>query len=196
MKTRKTSNTGDQQAKVRRVPARWQWHYQRLQALRDALMENRENQAAEISAPIESHGMDDADSASDEFEHDLALGILAHEEDTLFEVDAAIQRILDGSYGVCEATGKAIPDARLRVVPWTRFTKEALEKIESRHPEDRPHLSAVASIQGPAPGGLPDAPEPEDLMSAETARRRQRDKIRDFTGEAGLTITPYLTIEP
>lgn len=152
-------------------------------------MADRAEQSAEVVEPLERHSMDDADSATDEFDHNLALGILSHEENRLFEVDAASQRILDGTYGICEATGKSIPEARLRVVPWTRYTKEALERIERERPGDRPRLADVTSLQGPAPGGLPEAPEPEDLISSETARRVQREKIRDFSGDAGLTIT-------
>lgn len=158
-------------------------------------MESHKAQATEVTRTIEPHCMDGADSASDEIEHDLALGILAHEESMLYEVDAAIERILNGTYGICEATGKTIPDGRLRVVPWTRYTKEALEKIERQHRDDRPYLSEVASVQGPAPWGLPEAPEPDDLMSAETARRRQREKMNDFVGEDFLSISPDLTIE-
>lgn len=173
-----------------RVPSKWYWYYQKLQALRDSLVSNRAEQALEIAEPLEFHDLDDANSATDEFDHNLALAILSHEEDDLFEVDAAIQRIFDGTYGVCEVTGKIIPESRLRVVPWTRYTKEALEKIERRQPDHRLRLEAVASIQGPAPGGLPQAPEPDDLISTEIARRKREQKIRDFSGDAGLTVSP------
>lgn len=159
-------------------------------------MEDRAEQAAELAEPLEVQSMDDTDSATDEFDHNLALAILSHEEDDLFEVDAAIQRILDGTYGVCEVTGKAIPELRLRVVPWTRYTKDALDGIERQHPDNRLHLKGVASIQGPAPGGLPQAPEPEDLISTETARRDRLQKIRDFSGDVGLTISSEPTYEP
>ena len=177
------------------VPTKWYWHYRKLRSLRDSLIANREEQAAEFSEPLEVHSMDDADSATDEFDHNLALAILSHEEDDLYELDEAIRRIFDGTYGVCEVTGEAIPESRLRVVPWTRYTKEALESIERQQPDHRLHLETLASIQGPAPGGLPQAPEPEDLISIETARREREQKIRDFAGEAGLTISPEPTYE-
>jgi RNA polymerase-binding transcription factor DksA len=112
------------------VPERWFWHYQRLQAFREHLLDNRSVQIAEVSEPLEPHSMSMADSATDEFDHDLALGILSHEQNALYEVDAAIRRILDGSYGICEETGKHIPAGRLRAVPWTRFTREVEERLE------------------------------------------------------------------
>jgi RNA polymerase-binding transcription factor DksA len=179
------------------VPSKWRWHYEKLQAMRESLLADHATLAAESSEPMEPPGIDNADGATDEFDHNLALGILAHEEDALFEVDAAIQRILDGSYGICEITGKPIPDVRLRVVPWTRYTKEALERLERLRLVERPHLSSVASLQGAAPGGLAEAPEPEadEPISREAARHRRADGIRDLAGDAGLTITSDLTPE-
>lgn len=177
------------------IPSNWYRHYRKLQTLRDELMEDRADRMTTIVEGLEPHGMDDADSATDEFDHNLTLGILSHEEDALFEVDSAIQRILDGTYGVCEATGKPIPEARLQVVPWTRYTREALERIETRHAGKWPHLADVIALQGRAPGGLPDAPEPADLVTTETSRREKRGKISDFAGETEFTITPNSTLE-
>ncbi len=74
----------------------------------------------------------------------MSLGILAQEPDALSEVDAAIARILDGSYGVCQKTGSPIPESRLRVVPWTRFTKEALEDTERVKMAERLPRDSVA----------------------------------------------------
>ena len=171
-----------------RVPSKWSWHYDRLQSLRDVLLADRADQVSEVTEPLEPHSMDDADSATDEFDHNLALGILSYEEDTLHEVDAAMQRILDGTYGICEVTKKPIPEARLRVVPWTRYTREALESLERAGKRFRPRLAMVSSVQGKAPGGLSKAPVPEDFSSYETARRNQRESMRDLV-DAGLTIT-------
>jgi RNA polymerase-binding transcription factor DksA len=178
------------------VPAKWRRHYRRLQALREELVEDSAEQRAEFHEVLEPIGTDDSDRATDEFDHDLALGILAHEEDALFEVDDAIRRILDGTYGICEKTGMAIPEKRLRVVPWTRYTKEALERIEKRSHAGWPHLAPVSSIRGPAPGGLAEAPEPDDLITRETDVRKRRENIRDLAGDAGAEITDVTSFEP
>lgn len=117
------------------IPSKWSRYYRKLQSLRASLVAERAEQVAEVAVPLELHSVDDGDRATDEFDHELALGILANEENALFEVEAAIQRILDGTYGICEVTGKVIPEARLRVVPWTRYTKEALDRIEQKQAE-------------------------------------------------------------
>ncbi|MEM6296620.1 MAG: TraR/DksA family transcriptional regulator [Myxococcota bacterium] len=49
----------------------------------------------------------------------------------LAEVEAALGRVADGTYGECEETGEPIPFARLRAEPTTRYTVEALEILES-----------------------------------------------------------------
>jgi RNA polymerase-binding transcription factor DksA len=46
------------------------------------------------------------------------------------EVDAAIKRIQEGTYGVCELTGKPITRDRLSAVPFTRFSAEAQKELE------------------------------------------------------------------
>ena len=123
------------------VPPQWEWHYRKLLAFRESLLDNADIQEEEIVQPIEPHGMDDmADSGTDEYDHAMALAILSNEHDALYEVDAAIQRILEGTYGICEKTGKPVPQARLRAVPWTRYTREAQERMEERGIVDFPQL--------------------------------------------------------
>jgi RNA polymerase-binding transcription factor DksA len=170
-----------------KISEQWHWHYLKLQAIRESLLADRARQLAASTLPLKASGGDGADHAADEFNHDLTLGILAQEEDAIHEVNEALRRILDGTYGVCQMTGCPIPDARLRVVPWTRYTKEALESLERRNQKPRPHLAGVTSLQGPAPGGLAQAPEPEaeEPITRETARFRREDGVRELAGEPG-----------
>jgi DnaK suppressor protein len=71
-----------------------------------------------------------ADVGSDAYEQDLKLGISASERERISEIDAALQRIADGTYGVCEVTGKAIKKARLRAKPWARWTIDTARENE------------------------------------------------------------------
>jgi RNA polymerase-binding transcription factor DksA len=161
--TRQTSprNRRVPRAKATQVPRKWRWHYRVLQNLRDLLLDERSARLAEAAEPIEPHSMDPAESATDEFNHELAVSLLSGEQDALYEVDSAIRRILSNTYGVCEKTGKRIPMARLRAVPWTHFTKEAEDTIETEGGFHRIGLAKVSSVQGPKPGGLAQAEEAE-----------------------------------
>ena len=61
-----------------------------------------------------------ADTASDTFEREKDLSILESLETDLVEIEAALQRLDDGSYGVDEVTGEPIDPARLEVQPTAR----------------------------------------------------------------------------
>jgi RNA polymerase-binding transcription factor DksA len=86
-----------------RVAARWAWHYQTLVALRDHLVQERQ-----------------CPQAADKFDRDFIRALLAREADPLAAVNAAIERILRGEYGRCEASGLPISRERLRAAPWAR----------------------------------------------------------------------------
>jgi len=88
--------------------------------------------AAQTVTPSELAGNDVADSAQDQGESDVMGAVLGKETDQLFEMDCALQRISDGTYGLCEATGQLIPAERLRAVPWTRYSLAAAQAIEQR----------------------------------------------------------------
>ncbi|MGE6524702.1 TraR/DksA family transcriptional regulator [Bacillus safensis] len=47
------------------------------------------------------------------------------------EIDAALKRMEDGTYGICEKTGKEIPYERLKAVPYTRYSIDAKKNEET-----------------------------------------------------------------
>jgi len=71
-----------------------------------------------------------ADVGSDAYEQDLMLGISASERERIKEIDAALGRIADGTYGICELSGKAIRKPRLRAKPWARMNIESAREQE------------------------------------------------------------------
>ena len=62
-----------------------------------------------------------ADVGTDNFEHEFTLGLIESEEEELREIDAALDRLKEGSFGICEECEKAIPKARLAVIPYARL---------------------------------------------------------------------------
>ena len=74
-----------------------------------------------------------ADAGSESFERDMAYNLLSNEKEMIAEIDAAIERIRDGTYGICEVTGKPIPESRLEAIPFTRCTKEGQEIKEAEN---------------------------------------------------------------
>jgi len=49
------------------------------------------------------------------------LGLVDSERKLLLEIQDAVGRIDDGTYGICEGDGSPIPKARLRAIPWARY---------------------------------------------------------------------------
>jgi DnaK suppressor protein len=62
-----------------------------------------------------------ADTATETYERELDEGLEEDAQARLREVEQALERIEDGSYGTCEACGKEIPEERLEAVPWTKL---------------------------------------------------------------------------
>lgn len=77
------------------------------------------------SQALDDQGSEAADQA-------LSLDLVAAERRLLSEIIAAIKRIDDGTYGICELTGKPIRVERLEELPWTRYSIDAARELERR----------------------------------------------------------------
>ena len=72
-----------------------------------------------------------ADHGSDNFDQDLTLGLVETELRELAEIDGALARIDEGTYGICMGTGVPIGVARLEAIPWARFAVEFQRRVEA-----------------------------------------------------------------
>jgi DnaK suppressor protein len=61
------------------------------------------------------------DMATAMYDRELDDGLEESARDTLAEIDAALQRIEAGTYGICEGCGKPIGAERLSAIPWARY---------------------------------------------------------------------------
>lgn len=119
----------------RTVPKKFRKYYSLLVELRDqvrqelnlhsndTLKRSQKEDAGDISISV--------DAGTDNFDRDFALSLLSSEQEALNEIEAAIERIYDGSYGICQVTGKPIAPERLAAVPFTRFSLEGQRQHES-----------------------------------------------------------------
>lgn len=73
---------------------------------------------------------DAADQSGISFDQGLFAGLSGNAYLRLKEIDAALERIAQGGYGICEGTGEPIGFPRLKVEPWTRFSTEYQEYLE------------------------------------------------------------------
>jgi RNA polymerase-binding transcription factor DksA len=147
---------------VKSIDPKWAWHWCVLLKLRDRMLKDKGDQLGQVAEPLEPHSMSIADSATDEFDHDLALALLSAKQDALNEVNEAIRRIVDGTYGICLETGKPISRARLRAIPWTRFSKEVEAQLEATGIASHAHIGNVGSVRPPPPGRLVKTETPQE----------------------------------
>jgi RNA polymerase-binding transcription factor DksA len=124
------------------VPEKYRRYYKLLFDLRAHLTEGIERHSEETlkrsakddAGDLSAYGQHMADAGTDTFDRDFALSMVASEQEALSEIDAAIKRIHDGTYGICEITQKPIAKERLLAVPFTRYTAEAQKDLErNRH---------------------------------------------------------------
>jgi RNA polymerase-binding protein DksA len=92
----------------------------------EALKQSRLDASGDLSSmPIHM-----ADIGTDNYEQEFALGLMDSERKLLRETDDALQRIEQGTYGICEGTGKQIRKARLEAQPWARYCVDYARMLE------------------------------------------------------------------
>lgn len=107
----------------------------RLLQLKDTLLDSMKGVARDnlhAGSETSAFGMHQADAGSDAYDRDFALSILSQEQNSLYEIDEALKRIDDGTYGICEISNKQILHARLEARPFTRYTVECQADLEKR----------------------------------------------------------------
>lgn len=127
---------------------------QRLLDLRDELVDAMTGTTRDTirNAPEGSEasgsGMHQGDAGSDAYDRDFALSVLAKEQDALYEIEQALQRIKKGAYGICEMSGKKIPAVRLEAIPFARLTVEAQAQWEKEYGNRRFRPSNEVGFSG------------------------------------------------
>ena len=104
----------------------------RLIALREQLTKALKGTTAEVKTPDESTGYSQhqADQGTDDFDRTISLEVTSREYAILRQIDRALEKIEENTYGVCDLSGEEIPKARLEAVPYAVMTVKAQEKLE------------------------------------------------------------------
>ena len=72
-----------------------------------------------------------ADIGTDSYEQEFTLELLESERALLGEINEALERVDNGTYGICLGTGTPISKARLRAKPWAKYCIEYAQKLEA-----------------------------------------------------------------
>lgn len=109
-----------------------------LLRLHDELVPNMQNVTRDhlrsgASNVSSSSGQHIGDAGSEAEVRDLTIRLLDKDREQLFEIDAALERIRRGTYGICEISLDPIPKKRLEVRPFCRLTVKCQEEYEKKY---------------------------------------------------------------
>jgi len=128
------------------VPQKWKQYYRRLTEAREHLLDRQNDLVKDAREEQPAFSLHMADAGTDSFDRDLGLSRISSEQDAVYEIDEALQRIRRGTYGICELTGEPIEHERLAAIPWTRFCAEAEKQLEREGQIRRTKLAPRAAL--------------------------------------------------
>jgi DnaK suppressor protein len=111
-------------------------HFRKLLLdLRNRYMQKMGELAEEALTP-EAAGMSASpshlgDVGSDYYSQELSLDLIENERAALYEIEEALRRLEQGTYGVCEECDQPIARERLELLPYTRYCIQCARKIEA-----------------------------------------------------------------
>jgi len=95
----------------------------------DNLVDQTEQESLSELSSVDQH---QADMGTETFEREKDLAILEAIESELADVEHALRRLDEGTYGTCEACGRPIDDERLQALPAARLCRDDQERAESQ----------------------------------------------------------------
>lgn len=98
-----------------------------LEHLEDGTLKKSQRDAA---GDLSGYALHMADVATDNFDLEFNLGLATTEQQSLNLIDAALRRIEEGTYGLCEECAKAIPQKRLLAMPHAQLCLKCQEEEE------------------------------------------------------------------
>ncbi len=104
----------------------------RLEELKARLMRTVQGVKEAVTQPDEAKGYSQhsADEGTDDFVKNINLEVTNQEFGVIRQIDRALEKIEEGTYGICDITGEEISLKRLEAVPYATMTVKAQEKFE------------------------------------------------------------------
>ena len=104
----------------------------RLEEMREQITQLAKHTSEEVKTPEEGKGYSQhqADEGTDDFDRSISLQVSDEEFIILRQIDRALEKINENTYGVCDISGEEIPLARLEAIPYATMTVKAQEMLE------------------------------------------------------------------
>lgn len=167
------SKKGETAPEEEQIPQKFRKYYKLLIELRDHVNDGLATHTEEAlkktgkedTGDVSAYSQHMADAGTDSFDRDFALSLVNNEHEALYEIAEAIDRMKDGTYGVCEITGQTIPSERLMAVPFARYSTEGQRQMEKnkrrgRRSNSNPTLDLGEGVVFGGPAGEDEGEEP------------------------------------
>lgn len=103
----------------------------RLHELKNQMVHMVRETSADVKATEnKGYSQHQADEGTDDFDRTISLELTNKEYDILRQIERALEKIEEGTYGICDISGEEIPIKRLEAVPYATMTVGAQEKFE------------------------------------------------------------------
>lgn len=104
----------------------------RLLQLKNQHSRSFEETSENVKSTDESKGASQhpADEGTEDFERIISIELTSKEVDIIRQIDRALEKIEEGTYGICDISGKEIALKRLEAIPYATLTIEAQEARE------------------------------------------------------------------
>ena len=123
--------------------------------------DNLKRSPIEASGDISAHSTHMADQGTDNFDRELALNLASSRQESLYDIEDAIRRIDEGTYGACEACSGAIELPRLKALPFAKKCMVCQNAAERGRTKYRP-FGGTLPLQQLAAEDAADSAEPND----------------------------------
>ena len=87
----------------------------------------------DASGDLSAYTVHMADMAADTYDRELSMNIVSSEQEILYQIDDALKRLEDGSYGICQQCNQAIVMSRLRAVPYASLCIDCQRSKERKN---------------------------------------------------------------
>jgi DnaK suppressor protein len=104
----------------------------RLEEMREQMTHLIRDTSEDVKSLDETKGYSQhqADEGTDDFNRTISLEVTSREFDILRQIEHALEKVDEGTYGICDVSGEEIPIARLEAIPYACMTVKAQEKLE------------------------------------------------------------------
>ncbi len=86
----------------------------------------------DFAGDLSGYSLHMADAGTDTFDQEFALNLASNQQEFLYQIDEALKKIDEKTYGVCDVCQKAIPQKRLKALPFAQNCIKCQEEIEKR----------------------------------------------------------------